>query len=1029
MDGGNTPGNFVPDNLYMTLSSIAEGVISTDVNRNILFMNRAAGRLTGWQEGDAVGSPLDSVLKLVDAKTREKVDCSFPRVWADGKQESIGDYMKVISKSGSERYAAVTASPCKREDGTVYGMVLTLRDVTSYKEMEEELRTERNNLRTQFQYAPAGMVIVDENQIIQSVNDHFIDIVKKQVDRIVGSKLCETLGCIGDIKGLTSDEECGRCLIGGCIRKVLDSRIPFRNLEKRFRLLHQEGMDFRNLKLDLVPICINGRTNVLIAVEDMTEFRSMETNLRKSRDFYLTLFEDFPALIWRTNTDRKIDYVNKKWVEFTGSTCNEELSCIWEKNLHPEDLERCIGIFETAFNRHESYEMEYRLRRYDGEYRWMIDRAGPHYDLEGNFAGYIGTSHDITEQKKAANVLKRYELLSEKARDIILFFNRNGDIVEANEAAVKTYGYSREELLTMSLFDLRADGKHAKAQLDKAFLDGNFFQTLHYRKDGSILPVEVSTQSAVLEEGAVVISIIRDITERKQVELEMRRAMDATKAAYKAKSEFLANMSHEIRTPLNGIIGMLDLTMLTELSEDQLDNLSTAKTCANSLLKIINDVLDFSKMEAGRLTIEHVRFDFMALVDKIIKVHDYQAREKGIALTSDISADLPGLLVGDPNRLQQVLNNLLSNAVKFTDSGYVNLEVKVVNRMEDFVKLQFSVEDTGIGISENEMDKLFKSFSQIDGSQTRRFGGTGLGLVISRQLIEMMGGTLRLESEKGKGSTFSFSLNFEIGEFNRTETEHAERFAVGKTKRDACILLVEDDKVNQVVISRMLKEMGYRTDVAGSGQEALNLLEHKEYDLCLMDIQMPGLDGVQTAGIIRQNENKKGKYMPIAAITAHALQGDRERFMTIGMDEYIAKPFQMEDLFDLLEKVLSGDSAKKGHMTDDLSEGHSIDNFQINSYIKSYVNEINPIVYKIRCETERLKSAIIAEDIQEIELISHAVKALAASICADRLKTLAFRIELAARRGNLAEAAELYIELKNEFDQYSISVSKMEDSI
>ncbi len=631
--------------------------------------------------------------------------------------------------------------------------------------------------------------------------------------------------------------------------------------------------------------------------------------LKRSRDFYLTLFDEFPAMVWRSKTDKSIDYVNKLWLNFTGRTLEQELGDGWAESVHPDDVQRCINRYAEAFDNRVPFKMEYRVKRFDGEYRWFADYAGPYDDLAGNFAGYIGACYDITEQRQAGEILKRYELLSEKARDIILFINMDGSIIEANETAVRTYGYSREELLSKTVYDLRMDGALTKTQLDKTFECGGFLECTHYKKDGSPLPVEVITQSTILDDSRVLISIIRDLTERKQVESEMRRAMEASSAAYKAKSEFLANMSHEIRTPLNGIIGMLDLTLLTELSHDQMDNLSTARTCANTLLKIINDILEFSKMEAGKLTVEHVEFDFKVIVEKIVKIHYYQAREKEIELICQLPGDLPAFLVGDPDRLQQVLNNLLSNAVKFTDSGYVSLVIKIVSIIDHYVILQFSVIDTGIGISAAEMDKLFRSFSQIDGSQTRRFGGTGLGLVISRQLVEMMGGTLKVESEKEKGSIFSFDLRFEVGERNRTAVDAFERQSVGKTKADAGILAVEDDKATQKVISRTPKELGYKFD------------------------------------------------------------------------------------------------------------------------IKRFEREIKPAVNKIHNYINNLKLVASAEDMQSTEEIVHDIKNLALSIGAHRVKTLAFRLELAARRGNRQEANALCKELEEEFVNYRNNMMETEDSV
>lgn len=1001
--------NYTTESLYSTISSILEGVISVNKDSKIVFINQAAQKLTGWDGQDAIGQPLDTVFNIINVKTHERADRPLTTMIYAGEKASFSDNAILITKSGIEIYIAINASHIINEDQQVSGIVITFRDVTSYRQIEDELKIERNNLKIQFQYAPVGMIIVDEHMVIQSANDYYIDMFGNM--NVIGTKLGKSLACVDAINNECGDsEECGRCLIKECVLQVVKSRIPYRDAEKSYKLIQNGRTVIRNLKFNLVPIKISGIINVLVSVDDITEYRMLEENLKKSRDFYLTLFDDFPALIWKSKTNKNIDYVNKKWLEFTGRTFEQELGEGWAECVHPDDMDMCVKTYTEAFDKLETFEMEYRLKRFDGEYRWILDRAGPYYDIEGNFAGYIGACYDITEQRQAREILKRYELLSEKASDIILLIDVTGNIIEANAAAIRTYGYMREELLSKKIYDIDMDNQLTKGQLDKVSDSGTFFESVHYRKDGTSLSVEVSTQSAMHGDSKVIISIIRDITERKQIELETQRAMEATKAAYRAKSEFLANMSHEIRTPLNGLNGMLYLTMLSNLTPEQMDNLSTAKVCADSLLKIINDVLDLSKMEAGKMTVEPAEFDFKVIIEKIVKAHHYRAKEKGLELIYQLPVDLPSYLIGDFNRLQQVLNNLLGNAVKFTDRGSISLIVKMINHMNDFVKIQFSIEDSGIGISRYEMDKLFISFSQVDGSQTRRFGGTGLGLVISRQLIEMMGGTLKVESNKGKGSIFSFILGFEVGERDKTIVYRTEKENIIRTQTNAKVLLVEDDKINQTVISRMLKEIGYSYDVAACGRDALSLLEQNDYQLCLMDIQMSGMDGVQTTAIIRKNEKKTGKYMPVIAITAYALQGDRERFLSMGLDEYIAKPFQMSELFDIMEKMLAGHVSNEDSVVVEYN------------YDKSVVNEINNNI-------DSLKLIIKTENMQEVERIAHDVKVLASSIYADKVKALAFRIELAARRSNLNEVIELFSELNDMFQKYINDRNKMEEQV
>ncbi|MBV9505114.1 MAG: response regulator [Acidobacteriia bacterium] len=400
-------------------------------------------------------------------------------------------------------------------------------------------------------------------------------------------------------------------------------------------------------------------------------------------------------------------------------------------------------------------------------------------------------------------------------------------------------------------------------------------------------------------QGNRVVGATVDITREKEMMARLDQARAAAEAAMHAKTDFLANMSHEIRTPINGIITSIELLLDSPMTEEQREYVETVRCCGETLLRLINDILDLTKMEAGKLTLEQTSFQPIRLAKEVIAVIAPLARARGLEARLRFDPDIPSVLIGDPQRLSQVLLNLLSNAVKFTESGSVTLDASVLSRTKDSAELCLRVVDTGIGIPPQVQQTIFEPFTQADTSTTRRYGGTGLGLTISRRLIALMHGQLELESEPGRGSTFKVIARFPVGDHSALPAQSSRSIPV--STRPLRILLTEDNPINQKLTTRVLERMGHSVSLAGDGSQAIAAFHSSEFDVILMDCQMPGTDGYAATQAIRQSE--RGRAVPIIALTAHSMQEEVLRCRKAGMDDYLSKPVSAERLYAMLESV------------------------------------------------------------------------------------------------------------------------------
>lgn len=569
------------------------------------------------------------------------------------------------------------------------------------------------------------------------------------------------------------------------------------------------------------------------------------------------------------------------------------------------ERERLRGILKSAIQNRE-FKFEFSFNRPDGVIRYLELRGIVTYDDTGSVPHtIIGTVQDITERKqdqlKLQESVERYNSLKKYNHDAVISLDLEGMIINCNVVAEQLTGYKISEIAGTS-FSRFIGLRNLKSILQHALKDMSVekkIDTLLHR-DGHVTEVLTTIAPIIINDKNVGFYVIaKDMTEQKQ----LIAAKEAAENTNKAKSEFLAMMSHEIRTPMNGVIGMTELLLeTTELNETQREFVEIIRKSGDSLLAIINDILDFAKIESGKTVLHHTEFGLNSAISETMDMLKARADKKGLQMSYSIASNVPDELIGDPDRLKQILINLVGNSIKFTYNGTVSVEVNLLSQCERYAYLEFKVRDTGIGIPPDKVELLFEPFQQLDNFMSRKYEGTGLGLAITKKLVELLGGEIYVETNNDPGATFVFTTSFQMDiSSHKTGSSPSLTGVENSPKLKLRILVAEDNEINQLVLRKMLEKMGHSVFIANNGFDVIQAVAYETYDLIFMDMHMPGMNGLEATQIL--HETLPADKVPIiVAVTANVLKGDREQCLAVGMEDYISKPIKSQTIADVIDK-------------------------------------------------------------------------------------------------------------------------------
>lgn len=967
------------------------GVVFTKADGTIFWFNERFQRMSGYEKEEIIGS---TPLQLFRGEESDPVIIQqMLEKFYHGRpfeHELIG-----YRKNGEKFWLKSKGYPVFDEKEGFAEYFSVIEDITSEKEKENQLlllsRIAEDNI--------LSVVTTDTRSVITWANNSFCKMTGYEMEEIIGKKPSD----------IVHGPETNKVTLH-YLKRQIASKKPFNAEMINYRKdrtkfwVRIKGQPILNPQGEM--------TGFFALQEDITKEKEAEKQIREFEGRFRKALEQVGDNAWEHNFK-----TGKTYFSNTSSLLQEfkvgehaDNASFWWSLVHPDDI-RLLEENNSAYlsGQRDNHSLEYRLTDKDGYTRWVLDRGVVIERDEKRLPVRIaGTHTDITNRKQAEQSVLANE---EKYRSIIA--NMNLGLMEVNLDEVIQFvnnsfcemsGYSAEELIGKNAGDLFVRGANSeiaetKNELRKGGISDAYEIGVN-NKRGEQKWWLISGAPRYDDKGNLVgsVGIHLDITAQKKLELELLDARESAEQSAAAKEIFLANMSHEIRTPMNAIIGMGRQLQRTSLDEQQQFYLGTINKAAEHLLVLINDILDISKIEAGKLNLENIGFRPHDVIHHCIQVMEHKAEEKGLKLLKENSPAPETIFIGDPYRLTQVLLNLLSNAIKFTEEGKVSISCLLQPVIDNRQLIILSVKDTGIGMDEEFLANIFRKFTQEEQSTARKYGGTGLGMSISKQLTELMNGHIEVSSRKGEGTTITLTIPFELGaESDIPQTKG--KVIDSSILRNKKILLVEDNEMNRLVATTLLENYGVITEEVHNGAEAVQALKSRYYDLVLMDVQMPVLNGLDATAIIRQEINQ---FVPIIALTANAIKGEAEKCLKAGMNDYISKPFEEEELINAIARWL-GDrpetfntlqsSAMESKPAAPLYDLKKLENIAQNNRA-FVVKMINLFCRQAPGDVTEIEMALRKQDLNTVRSVAHRMKPSIDNMGIESLHTLIREVEL-----------------------------------